>query len=182
MRSLASAPFLAVPCLMALVLSFARAEESVEYKVKASFLYKFLQFVEWPETAFKDKDASVLIGVLGDDPFGELLEQVVRDRKVGSRSVIVRRYKDAKVAREAHVLFVGLKGDQLSSALKVLAEAHTLTVGESGAFIDSGGIVRFAVRDEKIAFDINPDAAKKADLKIASQLLRLAKIVKSKGE
>jgi len=182
MRSMASASALAVPCLLAFALSFVQAEESVEYKVKASFLYKFLQFVEWPETAFKDKDASILIGVLGDDPFGELLDQVARDRKVGSRSVEVRRYKDAKAAREAHVLFVGLKGDQLSNALKTLAEVPTLTVGESGAFIDSGGIVRFAVRDEKIAFDINPDAAKKVELKIASQLLRLAKIVKPKGE
>ncbi|MBI3831763.1 MAG: YfiR family protein [Planctomycetes bacterium] len=160
----------------------AYAEDSLEYKVKAGFLLNFIKFAEWPAAALGDKDTPIVIGVLGDNPFGPLLEKTVQNREVDGHKVSVRKYKQAKDAREAHVLFIGMKGEQLAGALKALEGSPTLTVGESDAFIDAGGMVRFVIRDEKVGFEINPASAKKAGLKIGAQLLRLAKIVGAKGE
>ncbi|MCW8129013.1 MAG: YfiR family protein [Planctomycetota bacterium] len=161
---------------------FARAEDSLEYRVKAGCMLNFAKFVEWPKAAFPDKKTPLVLGTLGDNPFGPALENTAADREVDGHRVIVRKYKDASEAREAHVLFVGLKGESLEKAMKALAGTPTLTVGEQDAFIEAGGMVRFVLRDQKVAFDINPDAAKKSGLKIAAQLLRLAKIVNAKGE
>jgi hypothetical protein len=166
-----------------LTLSFVASRvhaESLEYTVKAGCLYKFVQFVNWPEVAFPDKASPIVIGVLGDDPFKDTLERIVRDREVDGRKVVVRHYKDAAQAREAHVLFVNLKGEQLTSAMKGLEGAPTLTVGETASFIEAGGVVRFATRDDKVSFDISANAGKKAGLKIGSQLLRVARVVDGK--
>lgn len=182
MRLPAFLPVLVALCACSIMQYSTSADESVEYKIKAGCLLKFLQFVEWPADAFKDKEAPIVIGVLGDNPFGDLLEQTVKGRQVDGRKLVVKKFKDAQAAREAHALFIGMKGDSLATALKTLADAPTLTVGETDAFIKAGGMIQFAIRDEKVAFDINPDAGKKVNLKIGSQLLRLAKVVRTKDE
>lgn len=174
-------------CILALALALtsareAQAEDSVEFKIKAGCLFKFLQFVEWPPAAFKDKNSPVIVGVLGDDPFDTVLDKTVEGRDIDGRSIVVRRYKDPKAAREAHVVYVGLKGEKLAAALKTLDGSPALTVGETSAFIDSGGAIRFVIRNEKVSFDINPEASKAAGLKIGAQLLRLANIVRPKGD
>jgi len=167
---------------LSFALTSAIAEDSVEFKIKAGFLYKFPQFVDWPPEAFGGAKAPLIIGVLGDDPFGDVLDKTVRDREVEGRKVVVRRYKSAQSAREAHVLYIGLSGEQLASSIKALEGAPVLTVGENSAFNKDGGAVRFVVRDDRVAFNINPEAAKRAGLKIRAQLLKLARIVDDQGE
>jgi hypothetical protein len=169
-------------CASVIASAQVRAEDSIEYKIKAAFLYKFLKFVEWPPEAFHDKSSPVIIGVLGSDPFGDLLDQTVRDRDQDGRKIVVRRYTAAKAAREAHVLFINLPADQLPDAVKELEGAPVLTVGESLSVIEAGVMVRFVIRDEKVAFDINPEPAKKAGLKVGAQLLRVAHVVNGKGD
>jgi len=160
----------------------ALSEEALEYKVKAGCLFNFAKFVDWPANTFPDQNAPIIIGILGSDPFGEALGQTVQDREISGRKVVVRKYSDPQNAREAQILFVGLKGDLLASALKSLEHSSVLTVGENSSFTDAGGIVCFVIRDGRVSFDINPEAGKKAGLKIGSQLLRVAHIVSSKGE
>jgi hypothetical protein len=169
-------------CGLTLVFSYAYAKDAVEYKIKAGCLVKFLQFVEWPSASFSQKDSPYIIGILGDDPFSDILDDMVRDRVIDGRKLIARRYKDAKAAREAHIIFIGLKGEALANALTALEGAPALTVGETSSFIESGGMVRFVIRDEKVAFDMSPQAAKKAGLKIGAQLLRLARVVNGNGD
>lgn len=152
-----------------------RAEGSVEYKVKAACLSKFINYVEWPETAFKDQHSPIVIGVLGNDPFEGAIENAIRDREVGGRKVVLKQFKSAAEAREAHVLFIGLNGDKLKNAMKELEGSPILTVGEDANFIDSGGVVRFFIDEERVAFQIDNEAGKKSGLKISAQLLRLAR-------
>lgn len=166
----------------ALALSNGGAAESMEYRVKAACLYKLLSFVEWPPETLGEPSKPLVIGVLGEDPFGALLDQTVRDRVVGGRKVEVRRFGDVEAAKAAHIVFVNLKGETLTAALKALEGVPVLTVGESSAFVDGGGVVRFVIRDEKVAFEINPDAGRKAKLAISAQLLKISKIVGRKDD
>ncbi len=151
---------------------------SQEYQVKAVFLYNFTQFVEWPSDAFTGANTPFVIGILGTDPFGEFLDSTVFGEKINGRRVTVQRYDDIEEARKCHILFINFtQTKQLQEALSSFKGRGILTVGENASFIQKGGMVRFITKSNKIHFQINQEAAEKADLVISSKLLRLAEIV-----
>ncbi len=150
----------------------------LEYRVKAAFLYNFARFVEWPENGPRSY-GPVVIGVLGKDPFGSILDSTIRDKTAGGRPLVVRRLKDPREARECHLVFIG--SDQrryLSRVLNELDGSGALTVGELDAFLDEGGMINFAIEDRRVVLDINLDAAREAGLDVSSQLLKVARKVK----
>ena len=67
------------------------ADVSKEYQIKAAFVYNFTKFVEWPATRFAETDSPIVIGVLGENPFGGELDKMVQGRKVHGRAIVVRR-------------------------------------------------------------------------------------------
>src|ERR1044071_4339823 len=82
------------------------AQQVAEYQLKAAFLFNFLQFVEWPADAFASADSPIVLGVLGEDPFGELLDQLVQDAAVSGRRIVVRRYQRSDEIDVCHLLFI----------------------------------------------------------------------------
>lgn len=151
-----------------------------EYKVKAAFLFNFAKFVEWPES--NRGTESVIIGVVGVDPFGENLDQVVRDKMVGSKRIVLRRFAGLEQMEPCHILFVSpSESSRLDEILKALDGTATLTVGEDEEFLQKGGIIRFFTQEKKIRFDINLDAAEYEGLRLSSRLLQVARTVAGKG-
>ena len=171
--------------LLARVLIFVGALQGVleaaptrEYQVKAVFLFNFAQFVDWPADSFAAPNSPVIIGVLGDDPFGGLLEAAVRGETAHGRPLVVQRFSRASEIEVCHVLFISPKDQQnLAEILRDLQGRNILTVGESEDFAKSGGIIRFMTDNGKIRLRINVDAARDANLKLSSKLLRPAEIV-----
>ena len=156
----------------------APAAISAEYRVKAGFLFNFLQFVEWPERAFSAAQAPIVIGVLGEDPFDGYLDELVQGEKVGERPIVVRRFRRGEDIAECHILFIsGSEAGQFANIMPALAGRSILTVGDGDGFVRAGGMVRFAIENGKIRLRINPDAAKASGLAISSKLLRLATLV-----
>jgi hypothetical protein len=164
----------------------ADSESSLtEYQVEAAFLYHFAKYVTWPPQAFANPDDPILIGVLGDDPFGDDLVQTVRREKpVQGRSLrIVRGRNPAELAR-CHILFISAsEAPRLKQHLEALARAHStaLTVGESKDFLDVGGAIRFVVEKNKVRFEIAARAAERAGLSLSSKLLSLARNTRERG-
>jgi hypothetical protein len=157
------------------------SSDSSEYLIKAGFIYNFAKFVEWPASAFSQPDSPIVIGILGTDPFGAIIDRIVEDKKIGGRGFIVKRLKwgkDVKELRECNIVFVSSseKGhlDDLVQALKALP---ILTVGETPGFAERGGIIRFTLEDNRVRFEVNVEAAHQADLTISSRLLTLARII-----
>ena len=155
--------------------------DASEYLIKAGFIYNFAKFVEWPSTAFSQPDSPIMIGVLGTDPFGSVLDRLVEDKKIGPRGFVVKRYKwgkDLKDLKDCKILFVSASEkahiDEIVQAVKGLP---ILMVGETPGFAERGGIIRFTLEDNRVRFEINVDAAHQADLNISSRLLTLAKII-----
>lgn len=169
---------LAAWCLvLSAVAGHARSAGS-EYELKAVFLFHFAQFVEWPPSAFDDASAPLCIGVLGTDPFGDVLDATVRGEKVNGRNIVVRRYRRAEEIDACHILFVSrLEGERLREALETLAGRSILTVSDVENFEYEGGIVRFVTQNNRIRLRINLDAAKAARLTISSKLLRAADVI-----
>ncbi len=151
---------------------------SPEYQVKAVFLFNFAQFVEWPSRAFAAAQAPLVIGVLGEDPFGPYLDDLVRGERIGERPLRVERYARAADVGACHVLFVSRsEADRLGAIVTALGHQPVLTISDADTFIRSGGMVRLVTDGGKIRLRINLDAAKASDLTISSKIMRLATIV-----
>jgi hypothetical protein len=154
---------------------------SKEYQLKAAFLYNFTKFVEWPPQRFVDETSPIVIGVLGRNPFGDELEEIVQGRKINGRAIAIRPLTAAAEACAVHVVFVcGGAEPQLANARDALRTAGVLTVGESDMFTALGGIITFVLETGRVRFEINQDSGESAGLKISAQLLKLATAVRRK--
>ena len=157
------------------------AFDSSEYLIKAGFIYNFAKFVEWPSATFAQPDSPIVIGVLGTDPFGNVLDRIVEDKKIGPRGFVVKRYKwgkDLKDLKDCKILFVSAsERAHIDEVLQSVKGLPILTVGETPGFAERGGVIRFTLEDNRVRFEVNVDAAHQADLNISSRLLTLAKII-----
>jgi hypothetical protein len=150
------------------------ADDGLEYQVKAAFLFNFLKFVEWPGAP---TDSSWVIGILGRDPFGGVLEQTVRGKTVNGRPVEVRRYARLADVKECNILFIGRADFEriVTPTLPFLQQPGLLTVGEAPGFLKSGGIINFYLQENRVHFEIQPSAAHSAGLHVSAQLLKLGR-------
>ena len=169
---------------MVIVLSFgfeARAQDSSvssEYLIKAGFIYNFANLVQWPSNAFAQPDSPIVIGILGEDPFGTILDRVLEGKKVNGRVFLVKRLKSVLDLKECHIVFVSSSEmTHLIEAIHSVKGMPILTIGEIPGFAKRGGVINLVLEDNKVHFEVNVEAAKAADLTISSRLLALARIV-----
>ena len=154
------------------------AQSASEYELKAAFLYKFAGFVEWPSPAA----GPLCIGIVGEDPFGAMLERVVKGKSINGRSFLIRRSKAARDLWDCQILFISSsEKSRFKSILDSLA-GPILTVGDTPGFCEDGGTINLEVVDDRVRLRINPDAAEKARLRLSSKLLSLAIIVHPREE
>jgi hypothetical protein len=154
-----------------------------EYQVKAAYLFNFLKFVEWPEESFADPLAPIVIGVVGEDPFGNALPQVVIGKTVQGRDLVIRIYRPGEDLRGAHILFISAsERKRLPTILSSLRGSSVLTVADTAGFLDAGGMIQFLNENGRVRFAINVDATGRAKLKMSSKLLSLAKVVGGNGK
>jgi len=146
-----------------ITISGGRAAESTsvtEYTLKAGYLLKFPDFVKWPTSS-----GSITVGILGDDPFGAALEG----------SVKVKRSKRIDDLKGCQIVFISKsERGNLPGIVAALEGSNILTVGDSDGFARQGGILGFVMEGDKVRFEINAGAAKRAGLQISSRLLQLA--------
>jgi hypothetical protein len=176
--------------LLALVLLCSRpvsaaspAAVSQEYQVKAVFLFNFAQFVEWPPEAFPGMSMPLIIGVLGDDPFGKALDEAVQGETVRGRILITRRWQRVEDVDHCHILFISAsEAPHMKQIVGGLNGRHILTVSDTEDFAKQGGMIRLFAENKRTRLKINLDAAREAGLVISSKLLRPAEIVSGKED
>jgi hypothetical protein len=156
----------------------ADAKAAPEYQVKAVFLFNFAQFVEWPATAFADSQTPLVIGVLGEDPFGSYLDDTIRGERINERALQVRRYRRMEDIDICHILFISRsEAERLELIFGHLKGRSILTVGDFEGFAKRGGMMRFMKEQNKMRLRVNLEVAKAAGLTISSKLLRPAEII-----
>jgi hypothetical protein len=156
----------------------AQAQNRIEYRLKAVYLLNFLQFVEWPTSAFEDVSSPIILGVYGDDPFGSLLDEAVSSETADGRPIIVRRFSALDSLDHCHALFVSnSERNRLAAIFDRLSGSSVLTVSDIDGFEDAGGGIGFFLDRNKIRFAINLQSVKLAKLQVRSKLLRLAKVI-----
>jgi hypothetical protein len=158
-------------------LGLAESPTSLEYQIKGAFLLNFAKFTKWAADEFAATSTPITIGIVGEDPFGSTLDQLVAGETIGTRPVVVKRLAPSEDLSQCRILFIPKSADA-TNVLKHVVSPGMLTVGESDGFLDTGGVIRLLIEDKKVRFEVNMDAAQRAHLTLSSQLLKLARTIK----
>jgi hypothetical protein len=162
-----------------------KIDEAKALQVKAAYLYKLPKFLDWPVSAYEGDPKNFVIGVLGEDPFGRILDDTIRAKTVGSRPVKVRRLrwtndKDRAALKRCQVLFISAsERHRLGEVLAELTEQPVLLVSDIPDFASMGGMIGLVLEEGRIVFEINVVSVERAGLHAQSKLLRLARIVEA---
>jgi len=170
---------LLLTCASALSTRSIRAKEApTEYQVKAAYLFNFLKFVEWPGDAPADSHGRWVIGIVGDNPLGAELAQIISGKFFQGHDLEVKRFQPGEDLHACHILFIGAsEKKRLPSILAALSGSSVLTVADMDHFIESGGMIQFVIEDKRVRFAIDVGASSRARLKVSSKLLSLARTV-----
>jgi len=146
-----------------------------EYELKAAFLYRFANFIQWPELPAEKRKTPFIIGVAGPDPFGRALDDALKGKTVRGREVIVKRWPSVKDVDDCDILFIGAETSTSSLMLSVLKGRPILTVSDTPTFLDRGGMINLVTEGTRLRFDVNSHAAHDSGLAIGSHLLSIAR-------
>jgi hypothetical protein len=143
--------------------------------VKGAFLTKFAMFVEWPGKPAPGGQAPIVIGILGDDPFGPQFETALAKETINGRPFALKRLKDPQEAGGCQILFVSAsEASRLPDILVATRHQPILTVGDHERFAHRGGMINFLKRDGKVRFEVNTAAVAAGGLKVSAKLLQVA--------
>ncbi|MBI4660037.1 MAG: YfiR family protein, partial [Verrucomicrobia bacterium] len=157
----------------------ASAQVSKGFQVKAVCLWRLAQFVTWPTNAFENTNSPIVIAVLGENPFGDLLNAAVSGETAHGRRLAVEYYRSVSDIKSCHILFVSAsEAGQVKKIFAELAGRSILTVADFEDFARSkGGSVCFLTRQNKIKLQINLKAVTAARLGLDPRLLRAAEVI-----
>ncbi|MGA8676582.1 MAG: YfiR family protein [Candidatus Acidiferrales bacterium] len=181
-RRAKSSALLCVAALFVAALSFVDsgiAQAPVEeYRVKAAFLFHFVQLVDWPPGTLGDQKNPLTVCTIGKDSFQGDLETTLQGKLIGTHPLHVEHLKPSQEIKICRVVFISdSERVQVPVIIAALNDDAVLSVGESDDFIKEGGMIGFCLDNNKVRFEINVGAADRAKLKISSRLLLLAKNV-----
>jgi hypothetical protein len=158
---------------------FAQQPRPNEYQVKATYLYNFGRFIKWPGTVPGGKGDSFSVCVLGQDPFGSILDSTLAGETLDDKPVVLRRISKPQGAGECRILFISSTEEKrLKEILGALEESGVLTVSDMPGFTRRGGMIQFVLEGDKVRFEINLASAESAKLVLSSELLKVAASVK----
>jgi len=150
-------------------------QEAGEYRVKAAFLYNFLAFVEWPDT--QRISPSMNICVMGGAVSGEAFQEL-DGRMLGSSKLSVIRPDSVSELDRCQVLYLGPDTrSYFPRIMKAVEGSSILTIGDATGYGRQGAIINFYLEKDKVRYEINVTAAKRAGLTVSAKLLKLAGVV-----
>lgn len=166
-----------IACVALLALPLQAAGPPNEYALKSVFLYNFCHFIEWPDSAFTSPNDPMVIGVIGDDPFGKLLNEAVEGETYHNRPIKIEHYRTSKDIRHCQLLFVPRsENPHLDQILAAVGGSSVVTVGETDDFLDRGGMITLPVDHNRVRLRIAPSPLRAANLSVSSKLLRVADV------
>jgi hypothetical protein len=170
---------LALALAVAMVFQVSAQAQADEYHVKAAFLFNFAKFVEWPTETFKSAADPIVICVLGQNPFGNAIEETISGKSVGGRALSVREISGTQHPWSCQILFVNSSAlNQFRAVIGRIKGAGVLSVGEAEGFTADGGVINLRVERGSVRLEINVAAAEYTNIHISAKLLSLAEVVR----
>ncbi|WP_374563276.1 YfiR family protein [Ideonella sp.] len=156
--------------------AWANDIQAAEYRIKAAFLCKFGNYVEWPSPAAADTPFN--IGVLATSAVVDELTAVARGQMVNGRPIVVRKLERGDPMDGVDMLFIARTHTaRLAETLAALKDRPVLTVTETEPGVAIGSMVNFVIVDDKVKFDISLATVDRSKLRISARLLGVARTV-----
>ena len=157
----------------------AWGQTAPEYSVKASYIARFADFIEWPEAAAEEETSQAfVVSVIGDAPFRDIFERTFAALKIKNRQVEIRHISSIEESEGSQILFVShSERRKLDKIIAFTRDKPILTISDTDGFANRGVILNFYRERKKILFEINPSASEETGLRISSLLLNSARIV-----
>ena len=153
----------------------ARQSTASEYEVKATYLYNFARFTEWPAKDAGEKNDTFAVCVLGQDPFGPILDTILAGEAIDGKHMVHRRISAVQDAGNCRIVFISSSEEsRLNETLAVLGKMSALTVSDISDFSARGGMIQFVVEQNKVRFEVNLQTTGRAGLVLSSELLKVA--------
>ena len=150
-----------------------------EYEIKAAYLYNFINYIEWPEQSLPPAGGVLTIGVVGENPFGPSLDPL-NGKQIKGRTLAVKQVSSPADLKNCQIVFISAsEKERFPQILESLKDARIVTVSEIDGFAEHGGVINFYSDRNKVRFEINHELARSKGLTISSELLKLARLVKS---
>jgi hypothetical protein len=153
-----------------------------EYRVKAGFIYNFAKFIEWPKENGRQDPNSIIICIVPDTPETDVFFSL-GNKSIGGKRIKVKKCNEVrdKDIEKCQILFLDSKDETfIRESLLIVKYRGILTIGHVKGFTQAGGIINFFTEEDRLRFEVNLDAAKRARIKLGSQILMSAEIVKDK--
>ncbi len=151
-----------------------------EYELKAAFLYHFTNFVDWPASSATRHPESFQVCVISSASVAQTLQAALSSRQVRGLPIEVSRVTGVPEAPPCRIIFIGAsERSRLQTVKRGVANSPVLLVSEASDFGRPIGTLNFVVDDDLIRLEIDPAAARRANLRISSRLLGLAQITPS---
>jgi YfiR/HmsC-like len=149
-----------------------------EYEIKAGYLYNFINYIDWPAEALPPAGGTITLGIVGETPYAAAFD-LLNGKQIKGRKLVVKQVASTNDLEQCQIVFICVSEKaRLPEYLGQLKDAKLLTVSEIDGFAEQGGVINFISERNKVRFEINPEAARRAGLTISSELLKLAKLVK----
>lgn len=156
---------------MTIAFATAQSDDSLEYKIKAAYLYNFTKFIQWPDKS----NAAFTICIVGSDPFSDLIDELETKQAFG-KPIHIQRISVLNTAGTCDIAYVDKTGALPKSGLN-----NVLTVSSDSEFAESGGMIGFVVENQKIKLHINLPVMKRSGLEISAKLLEVATVIRESG-
>lgn len=145
------------------------------YQLHAVYIYQFIKYIKWPDA---NSSGDFVIGVLGDTPALEHLQKMADTKSAGNRDIVIRRFANVNDITKAHILFVPKNAvETVSEVLKKTNNSGTMLITEEEGFGLEGSNINFVERKGRLVFELNSAAMEREQLKVSSELAKLAIVI-----
>lgn len=163
--------FMGVSLLTEVSILAQKANE--EYEVKAAFIYNFFKFVDWTN----EPGGDMVFCVSGENPFSPAALDSMRAKPARGKKIVIREIENINTSNCAVIFISSSEEWHISKITREIKGLGVLTIGDTRGYAQKGVMINFFTEQNKVRFEINPEAAEKSGLKISSKLLSLATIV-----
>jgi len=159
------------------------SETADEFSVKAAFMVKMALFIDWPKQSnVLDTSKKFVICIKKSEKYYQKLTLWSQTGQIKKKPVIIRRIDDhLSNLTPCNILYL-TNPENLNHYLTHAQNNNTLTISDLPGNAQLGVLVNFIKVNNKFRFEINYGEAKKQGFSINPRLLKVAKIVQSKGE
>jgi len=159
------------------ILMLPLAATSQVEKFKSVFTLNFIRYIGWPE---ETKQGDFVIGVVRDREMASWLEKQSEGKKFGFQNVVIKEFKSPEEVTNCQVIYVSSNVNFSKSAATLVNKVggkNTLIISESEGATDSGSMINFVIREDKLKFEIHKANAAKFGLQISSKLESMASAI-----